>query len=264
MSYEDEIAKLEMSPRAELYKIEIGEGEIYYLTSFESNVDFQGDTYKATGVERSEHEHEREFDTDNIQVTIPITDFVVEYIVDGPTEDIIITIVEVFLDTSDFAERFKGKVINITVQGNGALLDVESASDSLRNNFPSQVYQAPCPYSLFDNRCGLNKEDFKESGAVTVLSEGFVLESTTLSGQDSGYFTNGFCEYQKQKRWITNHVGNQVTIQYPFRGLIDNQNVDFFPGDDKKRPTCLEKFNNVDRWGGYNKIPLKNIVVDGF
>lgn len=263
MAYDDEIARLQMRPRAELYEIEIGTNERYLLTSYDTDVQFNGETYSARPIQRTEHEQERKVDTDTISVTLPVTAYAVEYIVNGPSDTIRVTITEYFLDTGDFRQKFRGKVLNLTIQGDAAVLDVESGVDSLRNEFPSMTYAPVCQFSTFDSKCGLNKEDFKETGVITLVSP-FIIESPALAAQASGYFTHGFLEVAGKIRWITSHAGNQCRIQYPLEELQTGVEVDFFPGDDKKRDTCLNKFNNVARWSGFDKIPLKNQVIDGF
>ena len=59
-------------------------------------------------------------------------------------------------------------------------------------------------------------------------------------------------------RWITAHVGDTLTLSYPFKGMAPGETVSVFPGCDGLESTCRNKFNNVLNFSGFTRLPSKN------
>jgi len=93
-------------------------------------------------------------------------------------------------------------------------------------------------------------------------SNGSVLRSATFATQPDGFFTMGHVRHNTDIRLITDHVGQDITLQVPFDSrLQDGQLVSAFPGCDKTFETCRDKFNNLARRTGFDLIPETNPAV---
>lgn len=268
MSYQDEIAKIQQDLRVELYTITIGDEDLF-ITNHVEPVTLGNDVYINKPIRGDGTEQEIQFDSEEMQLTIPILPFVVDYIENGPIEKVTVNVLDYFVGSGNFINVFSGTMGDITIELDTgiATLNVQSGDSVMNAVFPSIPFKARCPFQTYDVRCGLNRDNFKEEGSATTTSNGFILESSTLDDQDDGYFTNGFVFYTRgnktQKRWITNHIGNQATILYPFRDFVDGATLQFFAGDDKSFETCRDKFSNEIRWSGFKRIPNKNPVTTG-
>lgn len=263
MTYSTEIGKKQATAFAELYKFTIGT-DIYYYTSHEQEVTFENKIYSPRPIKRGNYESDDKLQPQRIQITLPLTEFVLAYVANSPVKTVYVTIKRVILDEiMDSYLFFQGEVVNITIEGSTGVLDCEAGTEIFRNQFPSQVYQARCQWSLFDGGCGLSELNFETQATVSV--DGATLTSPTFATKTDGYFTMGFCEFKDDLRLITNHAGNQVTLQVPFdAGLQSGMVVRAYPGDDKSYSTCKNKFNNIAKWTGFKYIPSSNPVIWGF
>ena len=117
--------------------------------------------------------------------------------------------------------------------------------------------QALCNNTLFDSVCGLAAGDFELVAEVTVSVDGKTLNSLAFEEVD-GFYQYGKALFDGMYRFISSHVGNNITIQYPFDGLVDGNNVTVWPGCDKDPATCQNKFSNFVNYVGMPYIPLKD------
>ena len=61
-------------------------------------------------------------------------------------------------------------------------------------------------------------------------------------------------------RMVTSHTGSAVEISGPYRYAAAGQTVTLYPGCDKRRSTCLDKFDNLLNQGGFAWIPSRGIM----
>jgi hypothetical protein len=101
------------------------------------------------------------------------------------------------------------------------------------------------------------------AGGVVITSASFIVAiNATYDGQ---WFVGGVVEFVDgdgltNRRFIVGHdnVGGALTLNLPLRGAISSSSVDVFPGCGHDTKTCNEKFSNIDSYGGFPFIPLKN------
>ena len=95
------------------------------------------------------------------------------------------------------------------------------------------------------------------------------------AGYPAGFFTSGMIEAPDGTlRFITGHSGSTLTLirpleslnsffakngygegyGYGYGGLV----IRIYPGCDRTKETCQSKFNNLNNYGGFPFIPLKN------
>jgi len=276
MTYSDEVAKTEIPNIAELFKFTVGD-DIYYYTNYSRSITFGGNTYIKRSIDRSSYENDSQTSSDQIEITLPVVDFVLQFIVSNPIEDIEIDISTLFIDSGFSYQIFRGKYMDISGddQSNSVKITFQANTEILRAEFPGRQYQSSCPFATFRKNCGLNREDFEVVAPVTISGSTLVssifdqkpswMTQSYFDSINDDWLTFGFVIFGNNARWITNHSGDTITLQQPFDSrLVNGSSVNAYPGDDKSRDTCENKFNNVARWGGFQNIPSTNHAIFGF
>jgi hypothetical protein len=124
------------------------------------------------------------------------------------------------------------------------------------------LFQRTCRHTLYGPRCKMNIDDFKLAVTVTAISaDGTTL---TISGVDGRNYASGVLILPDGTyRYIVTGLGNTFTI---IRGS-DVLNEAFAsgpvavyiaPGCTQQMSTCQGVFNNLNRFGGFPWIPVKN------
>lgn len=145
-----------------------------------------------------------------------------------------------------------------------AYITVEPISAALRRQGLRANHGPSCRHFWGDARCGVNVEDYKTVTTVGAVS-GLQILSSDLAAQADGYFKLGYVERVStgDRRHITEHVGDTITIRRRFRDLAPGEAINVYAGDDYSLATCHAKFNNAIAFGGFDKVPKRNIFVDG-
>jgi len=275
VTYSTEIAKIEILPFAELYKISAG-SETFYYTSFGDNVIFDGNTYATAGIKRSTFTFNEKLQAHSVKITMEPAQPLPRYISNSPTVPVIIEITRVFIhDLLAFKKIFVGDVIGVTLQEKTVEADCEGGSIIFRNKIPRILYQSFCNNTLYKSSqpglpdCNVDPTSFLTS----VLQADFTILNSTITASIFGSFPvdrfrNGevVIDGTGDRRMITNHVGSVITLNIPFRTIdIDTAGfIDVFAGCDKSPGVCQTKFNNFANFQGFPYIPNNNPVLWGF
>jgi uncharacterized phage protein (TIGR02218 family) len=157
----------------------------------------------------------------------------------------------------DFTVIWKGRVINCKWQGSTAELTSESASTMLSQASLRRHYQVGCPHALYGSACGINEASYKVSGTLSVVTA-TLLTVPGISAYGNGYFTGGMLQCNNELRMIVAHSGDTVTIVDSIASAIVGNTVYLWPGCARTMDSCLNKFNNLDNYGGLPFLPSKN------
>lgn len=121
------------------------------------------------------------------------------------------------------------------------------------------TYGRQCPHALYSLDCGVNKDSFAVTVQVEELS-GNTVFSSLLAGYPDTYFSNGFFQWSRyagalERRGIENHVGGKFTVLGTTIGLSVGDYVTLYPGCQRTRSSCIQKFNNLSNYGGVPNLP---------
>lgn len=248
--------------RAELYKI-VDDGVTFTITSFDEPYEYNGDVYTPYKVSRNEIEAKSETIKSSIDVSIPLdTELAKRYLTLQFDSVISLTIFTVIDDIVSVA--FKGRLSIIKPDVASLKLTFESLYSTLKRTGLNRLYQRSCSYVLYSDGCSINKESMKISGHISsVASDKTYAVVDQASSYPNGYFTGGMFEFNGERRLIIKHIGPTLTFIRPFPNLVSdstNTNNDCFiyPGCDRTKETCKNKFNNINNFGGFPFIPLVN------
>ena len=284
MSYSSLESSVESGQPIELFRI--GNREtIFTYTSAQYRISYNGETYVPRAISKTEDRIESLSARREITVKLPATDALVRrYIITPPAEA---DTIEIFrFHSSDggspeVAQIYSGTISNCAVnKNNEGLLNARSNAAQLERKCLRQTCRASCNFIVFGNRCAVNSTDFQIQGTVAAISSdgltidvaggtnAFAFTGLQLSAQyssDAGFLLGGTVERaggleRRMIRGWTDLGGNQarLTLLLPFSSLNLGGVVTVLAGCDQSLETCISRFDNSERYGGFRYIPTKN------
>ena len=148
------------------------------------------------------------------------------------------------------------------------------------SGLPAQVprysYSGLCNWFLYQDRCGLARQNFRHIGAVSsvvgpvITVTGLRAEAAAIDAGISGalssaelddYWLGGYVETvggERRSIYATNVDMNadRVRVLAPFNVLAVSDNVQVFAGCSRTRDICARKFANHLKHGGFPDIPI--------
>lgn len=261
-----------MSKPKELYRFVEG-SSIWTVTSADSSEVYNGETYVPVTIGRSEAESKNELSRANIQITVDLDNEMGRRWLRNVLDEVV-SLTVFSKDGAEVSVVWKGRLSSVRPEETAITLIFESIFTSLRRPGLRAKYQRSCPHALYGRGCFLNKNDWAITGAVTNVSGNDVVIPVADTYPD-GHFTAGMIEAPDGTlRFIVAHTGNSFRLIRPLDPLSEDFSrsgyglgygefygaltVRFFPGCDRTKETCLNKFNNIDNMGGFPFIPIKN------
>lgn len=274
-----------VASRAWLYEVEVdwhGAGEIHRWTSWEGDVTAGGHTWAAIPIEHGEIRQTLSLDRDELtlrtrwdpagpwrlwlpgtldaRVSLRILHSEVEGGV-GSTPD----------------QVWGGEITGVAFDGPIVSAKAAGANALFGRKTPRILMQPGCNHALFDPLCGLDRSAW-QFGAEVVESDGHqvTLDSFSRTGGlpdpwgGEGYFALGIFERtaggrpERASIWASSSKldpggGNyRITLtlgRIPPTPMPSGTSVLVWPGCDGLRDTCVSKFSNFQRFGGFPFIP---------
>ena len=287
MSFLGQETSVEAGQPIELYLFQNVESKFAY-TSGQEQVSFGGNTFIPRPISRTEPEIQSQQSDRNLVIKLPLNDpFVARYTITLPATPDDITIFR-FHSTDGGAPEvvtfFKGQVANVAITGNEAKVNVLSSGKVLGDQIPKQTFRNLCNHILYDARCAVDDSQFKMATTVSAISsDGLTITVTggtntilftgfELSAQitdDATFFNGGFFRRAGIEHRMTlttvDNGGNSAdfTVLLPFETLTVGTVLELFAGCDHQFPTCIAKFVNTERYGGFPFVPGRNPFETG-
>ena len=277
---------VESAAPVELFRFASLEDTFTY-TSGNVEVVFGGNTYVPRAISRGEDQIESLDDQRRVVVKMPATDpFVARYFATLPAQPDVLTIYKRHTTdgpTPETVTVFRGKVANVAVEGNEAIVNALSDASILQRTIPMQTTRNLCNHVLFDSRCKVVETSFGMDVTITGISADALVISVSssdtipatgnaLSAQltaDSTFFNGGTLERSNLERRMVRSIadlgGNQaqITVLLPFASISVGSTFRLFAGCDHRFPTCSGKFSNETNYGGFPHVPRKNPFQSG-
>ena len=261
-----------MSTPLELYRFVI-DADVYTYTSGDTDVDYNGETYAASPLKRSDMEQGQDINRANIKVSLPRTNPIAAlYLGQIPDWQASVTL---FRQTGATTLTYwKGRIVSVSASNNEVTLDCDSAFTTLKRPGLRRRYQVPCPYGVYHRGCRLDLETWGVPMQITAYTD-LTLTVPDAAAFDNGYFTGGIArDPWGVMRWITSHNNGAITLArmfntigediaaagygYSYGSFYGAYGAVFFPGCDRTKETCDTKFGNIDNFGGFAWIPNRN------
>lgn len=276
MVFDTQESSTESGQPIELYEFRIG-ADRTRLTSSENDVTLTTtlETFTAETISRGPLRQELNDPTANrLEVTLPADhDFVVDFRDIAPGQKATLTIFRLHRSdlggSEETAVLFKGTVRNVafTQQGRTAVMQVLPLTAAYSRPIPRRTFQGLCNHMLYDELCTLDKDDpsFKHIGTVTAVS-GDVITVSGAAAFDAlaDFFEAGFVEFNNDFRTVVAQSGDDLTLIAPFLTSPNGEQVIVRAGCKHRAVTdCLNKFNNIDNFGGHRYVPKRNPFSSG-
>ena len=260
MAYENFENTVDDGRPVELYEFRRG-SSYYRYTNAAEKVYMSGNTFTPEYITRSEITETDDINQGSLTVTFSIfNQFAGEYISYAPDTVTTLTIYRLHVndDESEGMVIWKGRVLSSGGDENEIELECESIFSSLRRVGLRAKYLLICRHALYSSECGISMSSYVAADTVTG-EDGLTIIVGVAANQGDGTYTGGIVENASgDYRFITKHEGATLKLSRSFSSSINGTAVQIYPGCDKLRATCIEKFNNLKNFGGFPFIPTTN------
>lgn len=162
-------------------------------------------------------------------------------------------------DTEAWDTAWSGRVVNISLSGAEAQIETQSILSVPARLGLYGKYQTMCRHALYGDQCGVAAATYKYEGTVSVVS-GYTVTVPGLDGEADDYYTYGYADFGAYgSALITDHAANVITLFCLIPGLIAGASADVYAGCDRLFATCLARFDNALRFGGFPWLPLPSV-----
>lgn len=199
-----------------------------------------------------------------MRVTLPADEpLAKKFIAYLPERQILLTVLVAHRSDTLFEKVpvFIGTVNSVDFENGEAVLSCQPVTKGLNRSVPWQSYKALCNWPLYGPGCGVLR------GAYTTLLptgpsfvSGDIVRDSTFALQTNDWYTNGYLEVEetRETRYIVGHTTNELRLIYPLTTFAAGMTVRVYAGCDRTESTCRSKFNNIDNYLGFNRVPQDN------
>ena len=263
-----EISVQDSSP-IELYTFARG-GLSWRFTSSDTSQTINGYIYEAIPIKRSSLSASQSLQKISLTITMPQNTNFARQFLQTPPSDIMSIEIQRFHITDGEEERiilWTGNIANLKFEELSVEIYCEPISTSFKRPMLRRFYQISCPHVLYGEKCTIDLDTWRVTASVDSFTS-LTITSTTFGAYDDGYFSGGVLFFEiysgaaVEKRFITEHVGDIITINIQIPELVGSDLIECVPGCDHTLTTCNTKFSNRLNFGGCPYIPEKN-PMDG-
>lgn len=245
-----------MSDRIELFKFIEGASEFFFTSDNRDRV-FDGDTYVSTVISRS-----------NMLATQTISKSAIDISMSLSNADAFrwLTVLldqelrlEIYIvGEAGTAISWQGRFRAIRATKAIITMTFEPIFTALRNPGLRRRFQRTCPYALYGAKCKVDQSLHSTAGTASSIN-GVNVTVAEASTQPDGFFQGGIIEdLNGNPRFIASHVGSVLTLSRPLSGITAGSAVTIFPGCNRTTENCNNRFSNLEQFGGFPFMPLKN------
>ena len=262
MSYAAREASVYQGQPVELYRFTCG-SQLFYYTGADSDQTYGGQTYTAIRITRGAIDNGAEDQRGELEIRAPRSlPVALLFIPDLPARPVLVDVYRFHRGDSETVVLWSGQVASAKFAGSEVTLTALPDARSFRRLIPSLTFQSQCNWMLFSPQCGLNKATYKVTATLDTVSI-VTLRAAIFATFANGYFRSGWAETADgETHWITDHVGDTITLLTPFRTLVAGQSVDVYPGCDRTIAAC-KVFGNLAHHCGFPFVPSKNPFIQG-
>lgn len=266
----------------ECFAIELPVGINAYFTSYKEDLTFLGQTYQAIPIRRGPVKVNTDLKSDEMEVsfglagvTIGDAEYTVEEIVQYRVlQNSKVTLYEVNPeDPTQYEQRYTGWIRGDIGHDDQSIgFTVTSITGRLSEiMIPRVIYSPECPWHIYDEHCGLDADDWDESGAADANStarllydpvfayanhpEGYWLHAKVLmtSGENSGL-----------SRSVMTHGDGYVKFLIPLPAAIGTgDGFTAWPNCRGRAEVCDGVFDNYANFLGFEYIPNAETLIAG-
>lgn len=255
MTYQNTDISIHDGEPIELFEF-IGPGSnVWRYTSAQTDQVYLSNTYTAVPIMRSAIKLAEMGRGEEVTIEMPATlGVVIRYGVLMPLRSLTVTVYRRHGTTGDVEKQWSGKVTAFT--GRGPLRSARVPSplvDALQTEIPRARYQPGCNHKFGDARCTIVPATVATT--ITAIS-GLTVTVASDGGNPDGWLAGGKIvrDSDGEQRDIEKHVGLVLTLLDSFPDLATTNPVTLHQGCDHSWRTCIDKFANINNYGGHPHI----------
>lgn len=165
---------------------------------------------------------------------------------------------------TEWEMEWHGFGLDTSTNGDEAVIRTGSALQALlTGNIASIYYQRSCNHKLFDSRCGVDKANWTLNATITKIQSSIITVDDDQAANDAlagGEIVN---TRTGESRTIYSNTDNVLRVSAPLVMAEVGDTVELVFGCDHSRlGHCKNRFDNVQRFGGFPFIPTVNPFTD--
>lgn len=236
--------------------------EIFYITNSDAVISYNENEYLPAyiKVENLNKSSNIDDNKNSITITTGVDERIVKKIlfISG-FEKVTVKIFIYDTKNEDASLLFCGIAKNVIINENGiAEIQIFSSLDS--SLFPREIVSRACIHSLYDENCGVNKNNFRSLHSVDQVVANVVVLKNGV--QNPELYKYGFCELNGMRRIILNITGKNVILNDKIF-VSDVLTCYLYYGCNKTFSQCKNKFNNRNCIA-FDTVPAVNPVAGNF
>ena len=264
MSYSAIETSIHSGAPAEFYIFDY-DGQVYGYTSATRDLTVMFQPCTPAPIERTKIRWTTKLTGGKLLLDVPV-DFPIALLFDGFPPEMPVNLTVYRYHITDVDEEpiiiWTGRVRGAAWQETKVVLSCDSFATTLNKTGPRLQFQYMCNHVLYGTHCGISEVTF--SASVTLYSiSGLNLYSTALDSYADGWFDGGYLRFGNKYRMITSHVGDRITVTALIDQLTSNSVITVSAGCSHTFDTCVDKFSNYRRYGGYPFVPNRNPFTVG-
>ena len=256
-----------------LFKI-YRQGVYYYYSNSKKSIEYDSDTYEPENinVKDSLQINDSQLDS-NLTVEIATKSQLIEDL--KLSYDNYPFNIEIYRiqnrDTSTVEQMWKSNISSFTITDYkmSSLMCEGFLSESYTNAL-TRIFATGCRHILYDDSkfgCKVNKLDHENNGNIHDVISSRKVESSMVIERSEDYFLGGIIDFGNNiirditnvVRSSDNYVRYTFTLIKPIPNTIEaGDSIKVYPGCKHNSDDCINKFNNIANFGGYEYIPRNN------
>lgn len=264
---------------ADLYTFSLTNGITLRYTTADKDLSIEGNLFDSTGlfINRNTLKVNLGIEVDTLDLTVAFDERIIcngmtfpQLISKGIFDRALVRLERAFLQNwnsqvVDRVTQYLGWVADTEGSRNQISIKVKSILELLNIKMPRNIMQASCSNTLYDDCCGLKKDSWSISGMTQNGSTASLINVGGV-GKPDAYFDLGVIEYisgvnSGLKRTIRKYANNQILVILPFPNMPGTgDNFKVYPGCDKTKATCQNKFNNLKSFRGCPFLPVPEVM----
>lgn len=234
--------------------------QTWAYTSADHPVTYLSNTYTPIeNLQRSNPEQSQERALGQLTIQMPHdADIAALFIGYVPPQPIWVSVFTEHDGDSEFTTFWQGRVSSVVFENSIATLNCDPIDRMFKRLGLRQKFQPACNHYLYSTGCTIVKDLFLVNATVGAVSADTVT-SGDIGAKPDDWFTAGYAERSNgDRRFITAHTGNTITLLQPFSHLTVGEVIKVYAGCKRDPATCQSKFSNIVNFGGFPLVPLKN------
>lgn len=255
----------EITTLATCWKVTRRDNVVFTFTDHDENIEFESLVYEASsGFTATAVQSSSSFAVDNMDLDgIISNDFIEERDLKAGLYDY--AEVEIFMvnyqDLSQGSMNLKrGWIGEVTYGKDYFIAEMRGLTQRLSQKL-GDVFSPLCRAILGDAKCGVDLNNFTDSGSVTDIESRQILTDSNLPNE-TGYYNFGRITFTSGENIglamevKSNDANGRITLFLPMPfDIALSDNFEIVAGCDKNFTTCVEKFNNAINFRGEPHVP---------